>query len=369
MSFSVPPEFFVTGAAAANAKVTQRALAEQTAEMQRLLMLGRDIPCPYCSQLIAKDAIVCNQCQGVLSIGSWEAIRAVLLTDPTLAFRDSDSFTRLASRVSDLEVLWTKERLVAEEMIKYDNQVKSERKIAETERLRQEALDQEAEKKKLANDKIEAMGKSKRFLYRNKVWLSLLLSFVLISPFLFKAGKEKQSKQAVVERVTLRDKAFCSAIESDIYLERKILNKFRLEMNQLAVKIYTYDNNLLNSIPTPPMQESDFLASRENVLEYRDQFRKIEKTYMRTPSSDYSYKIRVSLSKFMQDSEKILSLATQPNFVKFDGRLTPQTYTLTILDAREIRWGQWWGSSDFPTEFTKIASSLENLGSYCRVIS
>ena len=94
-----------------NKRLAQEAKEAQEARQTRLtkpnmpppLTKGKDIPCPYCAQLIAKEAIVCCSCQGVLSIGSSEAIRAALLSDASLALRNEDSFARLRLAVSEID--------------------------------------------------------------------------------------------------------------------------------------------------------------------------------------------------------------------------------------------------------------------------
>ncbi len=69
-------------------------------------MLGKEIPCPYCAQLISKDALVCNQCHGNLGIASWAAIRAALIHEPKLANKDPESVNQLHQTAQRIDHDW-----------------------------------------------------------------------------------------------------------------------------------------------------------------------------------------------------------------------------------------------------------------------
>jgi len=95
---------------AANMKSAQEASEQESAkvlsEIKRLSDLqsqGKDVPCPYCAQLISKNALLCNHCQGILNIGSWTSIRLVIMADPRMALRDADTVKEFTHRVKELD--------------------------------------------------------------------------------------------------------------------------------------------------------------------------------------------------------------------------------------------------------------------------
>lgn len=180
MSFDIPPSLFGVGAAAANAKSTQKALEAQSAEMRRLLMQGKDIPCPYCQQLIAKDAYVCSQCQGVLSIGSWEAIRAAIQIDPSLAFRDSETFEKLSKRVEELDQHWAD--LAKKQQLREQRKLEIERHKKNLEKKR---LD-EIQRKKIddRNAYLKSLNPTRRWIIKNKVMCAILVLIIICGSLL-----------------------------------------------------------------------------------------------------------------------------------------------------------------------------------------
>jgi uncharacterized protein YjbI with pentapeptide repeats/ElaB/YqjD/DUF883 family membrane-anchored ribosome-binding protein len=147
MSFQVPPGFWAVGAAAANARANEAAVANQTAvlqrelaEMKRQLAHGRDVTCPYCSQLISKDALMCNHCQGALNFASWPAIRACIVRDPSLIARDSVTLDNLAAAARLVDAQWAqmeRERQAAVAQAEFLQR----QAAAAAERRRQEELD------------------------------------------------------------------------------------------------------------------------------------------------------------------------------------------------------------------------------------
>lgn len=100
----------VNAAADDNAENLARAIAELGNKLAReqqvvvaLLSEGRDVPCPYCAQLISRDALVCSECQGLLGEWSWASIRAVVMADPTLVLRDPETVQRLRATLVTIE--------------------------------------------------------------------------------------------------------------------------------------------------------------------------------------------------------------------------------------------------------------------------
>ena len=140
-----------------------KAISVSISEFEKYIKFGKDLPCPYCAQLISKHALVCNFCQGSLTIGSAEYIRVAIIAKPYLVARDAETSKNLMAEVSridaeqqELQRIFTEievEKRKQEEIkkIEYD---KNLARTAEVERL-------EIEKKrktelKAAKDKQEA---------------------------------------------------------------------------------------------------------------------------------------------------------------------------------------------------------------------
>ena len=140
-----------------------KAISVSISEFEKYIKFGKDLPCPYCAQLISKHALVCNFCQGSLTIGSAEYIRVAIIAKPYLVARDAETIKNLMAEVSridaeqqELQRIFTEievEKRKQEEIkkIEYD---KNLARTAEVERL-------EIEKKrktelKAAKDKQEA---------------------------------------------------------------------------------------------------------------------------------------------------------------------------------------------------------------------
>jgi hypothetical protein len=72
-------------------------------EIENHIKFGRDLPCPYCAQLISKDALVCNHCQGSLSIGNAAYIRVAITAKPYLVARDSATIKELMIEIARID--------------------------------------------------------------------------------------------------------------------------------------------------------------------------------------------------------------------------------------------------------------------------
>ena len=72
-----------------------QAISSTISEFEQYIKFGKDLPCPYCAQLISKHALVCNYCQGSLTIGNAESIRVAILSKPYLAARDAETIKQL----------------------------------------------------------------------------------------------------------------------------------------------------------------------------------------------------------------------------------------------------------------------------------
>jgi len=82
--------------------------------MRETLMLGKEVPCPYCAQLIAREAAICSQCQGALRLGSFGAMRMAVRQDPSLALRTHESLSALQSRVYVLDRMLARQQTLFE---------------------------------------------------------------------------------------------------------------------------------------------------------------------------------------------------------------------------------------------------------------
>jgi len=65
--------------------------------------------CPYCSQPVFVDAVVCAKCSGILSIGSHLAIKHALAADPTLSLKDEATVKKLTALVVQIDASLQKE--------------------------------------------------------------------------------------------------------------------------------------------------------------------------------------------------------------------------------------------------------------------
>ena len=72
-------------------------------EIENHIKYGKELPCPYCAQLISKDALVCNYCQGSLSIGNAAYIRVAITAKPYLVARDSATIKELMVEIARID--------------------------------------------------------------------------------------------------------------------------------------------------------------------------------------------------------------------------------------------------------------------------
>ena len=223
MSFDIPTDLFVLGAVdTANAQNTQRALQKQSAEMRQLLLLGKEIPCPYCQQFIAAGAFVCSQCQGVLSIGSWEAIRCLLQLDPSLAFRDAESFDRLRAKVQELDSYWTK--LAAEEEVA--NQILLDQQMRELEAKMEHEREITAEKKRQYLEHVAGLPPMKRWMITHKPVMAGILSLLLVFIFLIGSNINQNHRRS---QEMLGIKSMCKTLTPQIRTQVAQLEKLQRE--------------------------------------------------------------------------------------------------------------------------------------------
>ena len=80
-----------------------KAISASISEFEKYIKFGKDLPCPYCAQLISKHALVCNFCQGSLTIGSAEYIRVAIIAKPYLVARDAETIKMLMAEVSRID--------------------------------------------------------------------------------------------------------------------------------------------------------------------------------------------------------------------------------------------------------------------------
>lgn len=228
MSFQIPDQFFTLASAAGNAQSTKIELEKNALstresidkvnheiQVLRKALLeatqqGKDSPCPYCAQLIAKQALICNYCQGVLSIGSAEAIRAAVLINPKLSFRTEEMYSELVQVVQQLDAEF--ERQLEVEKAAADQR---KRELAESTRLRiaenkrkQAAIDHEIQREAaLAKQKIEedALRKAerianlpfaRRMIVRHKTASFLILIALVLTAFAAQRNAQQHAHAA-----------------------------------------------------------------------------------------------------------------------------------------------------------------------------
>jgi hypothetical protein len=147
-----------------------QAISAAISEFEKYIKFGKDLPCPYCAQLISKHALVCNYCQGSLTIGNAEYIRVAITAKPYLVARDAETIKMLMAEVSRIDLEQQElQRIIAEieeetrkqeelEQIEYHQNLA---KAAEAERLEIEKKrknEQKTAKDKLASD-FQLLGK------------------------------------------------------------------------------------------------------------------------------------------------------------------------------------------------------------------
>lgn len=217
MSFEIPEGLFEVAATTQNTKAIRTALERQSSEIKRLLEQGKDIPCPYCAQLIAKGAFVCSQCQGVLSIGSWDAISAAIQLEPKLAFRDPETIELLTSKVKALDEHWAEEARKAKQR-EEEIRLKHQAEIAQ-QRI---ARDKQREAERKAQAELAAQKEAERQEYLNSLhpfnrWWRvnwernrfILLAVVVLVPLLFWIGSGIKSQQDRTKAQQMAAKALC----------------------------------------------------------------------------------------------------------------------------------------------------------------
>ena len=92
-----------------------KAISASISEFEEYIKFGKDLPCPYCAQLISKHALVCNYCQGSLTIGNAEYIRVAIIAKPYLVARDAETIKMLMAEVSRIDVEQQElQRIIAE---------------------------------------------------------------------------------------------------------------------------------------------------------------------------------------------------------------------------------------------------------------
>ena len=103
----------------------------------------KSAPCPYCSKVVEFNATACGSCGGLLSIGSFVAIRQALAADPTLSLKDPPSIQKLKKFVEDIDNSLAKAAAENQEAERIALQAKIDEiaaKALEEERLREEYL-------------------------------------------------------------------------------------------------------------------------------------------------------------------------------------------------------------------------------------
>jgi hypothetical protein len=90
--------------------------------------------CPYCSEPVSVNAVVCGKCNGILSIGSKLAIKHALATNPTLSLKDEATVKKLTDFVMQIDAS------LEEEEDRVSAQIEAQK--LEDERLWEEYLDE-----------------------------------------------------------------------------------------------------------------------------------------------------------------------------------------------------------------------------------
>ena len=177
-----------------------KAISASISEFEEYIKFGKDLPCPYCAQLISKHALVCNYCQGSLTIGNAEYIRVAIIAKPYLVARDAETIKMLMAEVSRIDVEQQElQRIIAEieeETRKQDEikQIEFHKNLArasEVERLENEK--KKRNEQKAAKDKEEADFQS-------------LEKVIGLTPDKFRKAESLLSKGQIEELIAFLDK-------------------------------------------------------------------------------------------------------------------------------------------------------------------
>jgi len=193
-----------------------KAISASISEFEEYIKFGKDLPCPYCAQLISKHALVCNYCQGSLTIGNAEYIRVAIIAKPYLVARDAETIKMLMAEVSRIDVEQQElQRIIAEieeETRKQDEikQIEFHKNLAKASEV--ERLENEKKKKneqKAAKDKEEADFR-------------LLEKVIGLTPDKFRKAESLLSKGQIEELITFVDKEESSFSQSEASLRSVI---------------------------------------------------------------------------------------------------------------------------------------------------
>ena len=219
----------------------------------------KSAPCPYCSKAVELNAVTCGSCGGLLSVGSFVAIRQALAADPTLSLKDSSSVQRLKDFVKDIDSSLAK--AAAEEQ-------EAERIALEEERIALQAKKAEIaakalEKKRLRDEYLKELKPFKRFLIVRKkhiffttvavVSLSLLVATQGNSYYQeYKIAKLESESLAEAFDKEILEKNFTDCVliqgvmEASTYpeLEAKVQETTKITNSKLA-----YDSVLTGMLP------------------------------------------------------------------------------------------------------------------------
>lgn len=193
-----------------------QAISASILEFEKYIKFGKDLPCPYCAQLISKHALVCNHCQGSLTIGNAEYIRVAITAKPYLVARDVGTIKMLMAEVSRIDIEQQElQRIIAE--IEIENRRQDELKKIEYDRYLANAAEVE-------RFEIERKKKNEQKAVKDKqeVDFRLLDKVIGLTPGKFRRAESLLSKGEVEELITFVVKEKFSFNESIASLQSVI---------------------------------------------------------------------------------------------------------------------------------------------------
>ena len=172
-----------------------QAISAAISEFEQYIKFGKDLPCPYCAQLISKHALVCNYCQGSLTIGNAEYIRVAITAKPYLVARDAETIKMLMAEVSRIDAEQQElQRIIAE----IEEEARKQKELEQIEHLQQLARAAELDRLEIEKKKKDEEKTAKD---RQESDLRLLEKVIDVTPDKFRKAKSLLSKGQIEELI------------------------------------------------------------------------------------------------------------------------------------------------------------------------
>ena len=210
--------------------------------------------CPYCQEVIDSQAQICAKCQGILSIGSFEAIRQALHINPKLALRDRETIAELTSAVRNIEASRAQFEQERQEQQLRARQAEEAaiqvRRIAEQEaaakaeaeriRIKEERARADQQREENERLRIEGLHPTARWVLTHKRQTKILAASLVAVLLLSFAGVKKHAADVAAQARELEliqiQKALCANEVPKIKRKQKVLANARARYYRLEDK-------------------------------------------------------------------------------------------------------------------------------------